>query len=89
MAFPINALSVEQAQNRAIQSNRIPSFGSATANETFVSSLIESSNDANRGVTLPSTIAAVSSSALTALSNFWKFFNFNLSNVRDQNPSSI
>ena len=41
----------------------IPSLGSATANETFFSSLIESSKPAKRGVTFPSTSAAVCSSA--------------------------
>ena len=56
----------------------IPSLGSATANEAFFSSLMESSNDANRGVTLPSTNAETSSKAVAALSNFWKFFNFSL-----------
>ena len=41
----------------------IPSLGSATANETFFSSLIESSNVDNRGVTFPSTTAAACSRA--------------------------
>ena len=41
----------------------IPSLGSATANEAFFSSLIESSNVDSRGVTLPSTTAAACSRA--------------------------
>ena len=41
----------------------IPSLGSATASETFFSSLIESSNVDNRGVTFPSTTAAACSRA--------------------------
>ncbi len=56
----------------------VPSFGSATARDTFFSSLMESSNDASRGVTFPSTRAETSSNAVAALSNFWKSFNFKL-----------
>ena len=47
----------------------VPSLGSATAKDTFFSSLIESSKPDNRGVTLPSTRAAVCSRAVAALSN--------------------
>lgn len=42
----------------------IPSLGSATANDTFFSSLIESSKPDRRGVTFPSTSAAVCSKAM-------------------------
>src|SRR5271155_1493019 len=55
-----------------------PSFGSATAKDAFFSSLIESNSFANMGVTFPSTRAATSSSAVAALSNFWKILSFNL-----------
>jgi hypothetical protein len=56
----------------------VPSLGSATARDTFFSSLIESSKLARRGVTFPSIMADTSSRAVVALSNFWKFFNFSL-----------
>ena len=42
----------------------VPSLGSATASDTFFSSLIESSSVASRGVILPSTNAAVCSNAV-------------------------
>jgi hypothetical protein len=56
----------------------VPSFGSATANDTFFSCLIESSKDDNLGVTLPSTSAAVCSRAVAALSNLWKSLSLSL-----------
>ena len=56
----------------------VPSLGSATARDTFFSSLIESSKLDSRGVTLPSTRAAVCSRAVAALSNLWKSFNLRL-----------
>ena len=43
--------------------SQVPSLGSATANEAFFSSLIESSIPAKAGVTFPSTIAALCSNA--------------------------
>ena len=43
----------------------LPSLGSATARDTFFSSLIESNNPDNRGVTFPSTRAAACSSAMS------------------------
>lgn len=55
-----------------------PSFGSATAKDAFFSSLIESNSFASIGVTFPSIRAATSSSAVAALSNFWKVLSFNL-----------
>ena len=74
IAYPKLVLSLQQGTN----AGHSPSLGSATASETFFSSLIVSRSDARRGVTLPSTSAATSSSAVAALSNFWKFFNFRL-----------
>ena len=62
----------------------VPSFGSATARETFFSSLIESSRDASLGVTLPSTRAATSSKAVAALSNFWNCLSFNLGEIQQE-----
>ena len=53
----------------------IPSFGSATAKETFFSSLISSRRLARRGETFPSTREATSSRAVAALSNFLKLFS--------------
>lgn len=41
----------------------VPSLGSATASDAFFSSLIESKIPDNRGVTFPSTTAAVCSRA--------------------------
>src|SRR5262245_4097031 len=63
-----------------------PSLGSATANDAFFSSLMDSRRLANRGVTFPSTTAATSSKAVAALSNFWKFFNFKLSHHVNMTP---
>ena len=63
--------------NRAIVIH-IPSFGSATAKDTFFSSLISSRRLDRRGETFPSTNEATSSRAVAALSNFWKLFSFNL-----------
>ena len=68
--------NIKPARHRYIYEVIIPSFASATARETFFSSLIDSNRLAKRGVTLPSTIEAASSRAVAALSNFWKFFNF-------------
>lgn len=44
---------------------RVPSLGSATAKEAFFSSLIDSNRFDSRGVTFPSTNAAVCSNAVT------------------------
>ena len=50
---------------------RIPSLGSATANETFFSSLMPSRRVERRGVTFPSTRAAVCSRAATVSTAKW------------------
>lgn len=67
----------------------VPSFGSATARDTFFSSLIESSKEASRGVTFPSIKAETSSNAVAALSNFWKSFNFKLSEADTESVSKF
>ena len=78
----------------ALTPSILPSLGSATAKEAFFSSLSESSSVESRGVTLPSTSAAVCSRAfhsqravayndvesvpVDALSNLWKSLSFKL-----------
>ena len=53
------------------QEKFLPSLGSATANDAFFSSLIESSSVANRGVTFPSTNAAVCSKAVLVSTRYF------------------
>jgi len=70
IAFTRNVSRPVQITSTLAGGVSVPSLGSATTSETFFSSLTESRRLARRGVTLPSMIAATSSRAVAALSNF-------------------